>query len=202
MFKFRIIYNLLITKISTYISRCFYGIKCEKNVIFKRNPHVLKHSKAQILIGDNTIINSSNFDYHINMHSKCKLYADRENAVIEIGENCRIHGACIHAFKRIKIGNNCLIAANTQIIDGNGHQLCMSNPIDRLNLKDEGREIIIEDNVWIAANCIILGGTHIKEGSVITAGSVVKGVIEKSSIYGGNPAILIKKYNDKNSHTS
>lgn len=130
----------------------------------------------------------------LNMHSRCKLYADREKAIIDIGDNCRIHGTCIHAVKKIKIGNNCLIAANTQIIDSNGHQTCMINPIDRLNLKDEGKEIIIEDNVWIAANCIILGGSHIKEGSIITAGSVVKGVVEEKSIYGGNPAILIKTY--------
>lgn len=201
MAKSMAIYEFLMAKGSTHATNYLHGLTCGKNVTFTRRPHISLHPTARIVIGANTIINSSNFGYHINMHSKCKLYADRENAVIEIGENCRIHGTCIHAFKRILIGDNCLIAANTQIIDGNGHQLCMSHPEDRLTLKDEGKEIIIEDNVWIAANCIILGGAHIKTGSVITAGSVVKGVIESNSLYGGNPAILIRRYDSKSDHT-
>lgn len=170
------------------------NIELDKTVAFKNYPHILIHPRAKVFIGKNTLLNSSNTGYHLNMHSKCKIYADRENAHIEIGENCRIHGTCIHAYNYIKIGNNCLIAANTQIIDGNGHQLCMDHPENRLTLSDEGREIIIEDNVWIGANTIILGGTHIGQGAVISAGSVVKGNIPPKSIYGGNPAKLIKQY--------
>lgn len=171
-----------------------YKIIMDKSVSFKNYPHIIKHKMAKIRIGKNTIINSSNYGYHINMYSKCKLYVDRPNAIIDIGENCRIHGTCIHAYKYIRIGNNCLIAANTQIMDGNGHQLCMEEPHKRLMLSDTGKDIIIEDNVWIAANCIILGGTHIGEGCIITAGSVVKGIVPAHSIYGGNPAKLIKQY--------
>jgi len=190
----RAVYEILNNKISSLIVRTFHKVNCQNGVIFKKVPHINVHASAKVKIGKNTTINSSNYGYHINMFSKCKLYADRENAMIEIGSNCRIHGTCIHAFKRIKIGDNCLIAANTQIIDGNGHQLCMDNPQDRLILSDEGRDIIIEDNVWIASNCTILGGTIIGEGSIITAGSVVKGTIPAKSIYGGNPAKLIKQY--------
>lgn len=181
-------------KVINKIIDLFESIEKGDSVVFKNYPHIIVHSKAKIIIGKNTIINSSNYRYHINMHSKCKLYADRENAIIEIGENCRIHGTCSHAYKHIKIGNNCLIAANTQIIDGNGHQLCMGEPDKRLVLSDEGREIFIADNVWIGANSVILGGTYIGEGAVIAAGSVVKGNIPPKSIYGGNPAVLIKQY--------
>lgn len=194
MKKIRGYYEFFIIKLSTFFVHNFYSIKLNEGVIFKRTPYFLKHKTAQIIIGHNTIINSSNYGYHINMHSKCKLYADRPDALISIGKNCRIHGTCIHAFKKIIIGDNCLIAANTQIIDGNGHQLCMDEPEKRLVLSDEGKDIIIEDNVWIAANCVILGGTHIGEGSIITASSVVKGFIPAKSIYGGNPAKLIKQY--------
>ena len=193
--------HILKNKLTTFYSSRFLGIKCDSNVTFKGIPFTLKKNNAKISIGKNTIINSSNYGYHINMFSKCKLYADVEWSLIEIGENCRIHGTCIHAFNKISIGNNCLIAANTQIIDANGHENCMDNPSDRLIKKDKGKEIIIENNVWIAANCVILGGTIIGEGSIITAGSVVKGIIPKKSIYGGNPGKLIKNYNE-NSYTS
>lgn len=194
MKKTRGYFELFINKLSSLFVYYFYSLELKKDVIFKKLPFILKHKTAKIIIKSNTTINSSNYGYHINMHSKCKLYADRPNSIIEIGEKCRIHGTCIHAYKKIKIGNNCLIAANTHIIDGNGHQLSFDNPEKRINTTDLGRDIIIGDNVWIAANCIILGGTNIGRGAIITAGSVVKGHVSENSIYGGNPAKLIKQY--------
>lgn len=194
MKKIQRLFFALKNKIIRKIIGLFENIEMTTSVSFKNYPHIGIHPKAKVVIGKNTTINSSNYGYHINMHSKCKLYADREDAIIEIGENCRIHGTCIHAYKHIKIGDNCLIAANTQIIDGNGHQLCMDEPHKRLVLTDEGKDIIIADNVWIGANSVILGGTHIGEGAVIAAGSVVKGNIPPKSIYGGNPAVLIRQY--------
>ncbi|SDC95849.1 acyltransferase [Niabella drilacis] len=165
-----------------------------KGVIFNGKPIIYKIPGGHIKIGDHTLINSSNKVYHANMFTRSKIIVDRLNGTIEIGSNCRIHGTCIHAFKKIRIGNNCLIAANTQILDANGHALCYDNPAARLTTSDEGKEIIIEDNVWIGLGCIILGGSHIGEGSIISAGSVVKGPVEKNAIYSGNPAVLIKKF--------
>ena len=188
------LFNQVVYKCVTYWVYTFESLQLGKNVVFKLMPQILKHNDAKISIGNGSTINSSNYGYHINMFSKCKLFADRPNAVIEIGENTRIHGTCIHAFNKIQIGNNCLIAANTNIIDGNGHELCMENPEDRINTKDHGNPIAIADNVWIAANCIILGGTKIGEGAIITAGSIVIGNVPAKSIFGGNPAILIKQY--------
>jgi acetyltransferase-like isoleucine patch superfamily enzyme len=172
----------------------FRGIVIEKHVKLHGFPTINKVKSAKIFLSKNVTINSSNIGYHINMHSPCKLIADRQNAIIQIGKNTRIHGTCIHAFNSITIGENCLIAANTQIIDANGHLLSFDNPTDRINSKDEGRPIVIKNNVWIAANCIILGGTIIGEGSVITAGSIIKGSVPAKCIYGGNPGKLIKQY--------
>lgn len=194
MKKTKIIYYYFVNKLVTLTMRFSSNLDLEKGVRFKNFPNVLKHKSARISIGNNTVINSSNFGYHINMFSKCKLYADRAKALIEIGRNCRIHGTCLHAYNKISIGDNCLIAANTQIIDGNGHDLSFEDPKNRINTSDNGKPIVIEDNVWIAANCIILGGTTIGKGSIVTAGSVVKGEIPANCIYGGNPAKLIKQY--------
>ena len=192
--KVRNFYDLMKNKVTTLFMLNFYDILCSENVKFHNFSTIVKHKNSKIIIGENTLINSSNFGYHLNMHSKCKIIADRPNASITIGSNCRIHGTCIHAFKEIHIGNNVLIAANTQIIDANGHLLSMENPIDRLKYSDEGRTITICDNVWIGANSIILGGVTIGAGSIISAGSVVKNNVPEKSIFGGNPAILIKQY--------
>ncbi|MDR6846141.1 acyltransferase [Flavobacterium granuli] len=194
MSRFKHLIYLIKNKIITRYIITFYSISTDKGVLFKGIPHLIKNKKAHIRIGKNTIINSSNFGYHINMHSSCKLYADLPLSTITIGSNCRIHGTCIHASNQIHIGNNCLIAANTQIFDSNGHLLSFDNPTYRIHTKDQGNTIHIEDNVWIGANCIILGGTRIGNGAIITAGSVVKGNIPSKSIYGGNPAQLIKQY--------
>jgi len=189
------IYNIYIRILNVLIVLYYRNtIKLGTNVFFRKFPSIIKHKKAKIEIGSETIINSSNYGYHINMFQKCKLFADRPGAQIIIGKRNRIHGTCIHAYNSIIIGDNCLIAANTQIVDGNGHLLSFNNPENRINTKDDGRPIIIGNNVWISANCIILGGTIIGEGSVIAVGSIVKGEVPVRCIYGGNPAKLIKKY--------
>lgn len=189
----------LLTRIQFYIQTLLFkffnlkrGVSLGKNIRIKGFPIIFIKNGGNIFIGKNTTLNSSNFGYHINMHSPVKLMADRPNAEIIIGENSRIHGSCIHAYKKIKIGKNCLIAANTQIIDGSGHDLCLDNPLDRINTIGDAKEIIIADNVWIGANCIILPGVTIGEGSVIAAGSVVSKDIPSRCVAAGNPAKIIK----------
>lgn len=186
--------NKIFSLLLYYFVKFSKNITLGKNVVFKKKPYIIKHKKASIEIGDYTTINSDNYGYHINMFQKCKLYADRAGGKIKIGKKCRIHGTCIHAYNEIQIGDNCLIAANTQIIDGNGHKLSFPDVENRIYTTDEGIPIIIEDNVWIGANSIILGGTTIGYGSIIAAGSIVKGNVPPMSIFGGNPAKIIKTY--------
>lgn len=153
-------------------------------------------------VGDRVMLNSRNCGYHINMHSPVKLFADWPGAEIHIGEKTRIHGTCIHAYKSIIIGKHCLIAANCQLFDGNGHDLSFHEIKNRINTKGTSKPIIIKDNVWIAANSIILPGVTIGEGSVITANSVVVNNIPSMVLAGGNPAKIIKDFGRETSRSS
>lgn len=164
-----------------------------KNVEFDSRP-IIDIKKGKLIIENNVRINSSNDGYHINMHSPVKLLVDREKAVLKIGNYSRIHGSCIHAYKKITIGKNCLIAANCQIMDGSGHDLSMENVENRINTIGDAKEVIIEDNVWIGANSIVMPGVTIGYGSVIAAGSVVVKDIPPMCLAGGNPAKVIKIY--------
>lgn len=60
------------------------------------------------------------------------------------------------------------------------------------------KDIWIERNVWIGADVMLLPGTHIGEGAVIGACSVVSGFIPSCAIVAGNPARIIKYRNKEN----
>lgn len=151
---------------------------------------------GKLIIGKNVRLNSFNKGYHLNMFAPVKLFADRPGAVIEIGDNTRIHGSCIHAYSRISIGKNCLIAANCQIFDGSGHDLSFENVDNRIHTTGGARPITISDSVWIGANSIILPGVSIGRGTVVAAGSVVVKDLPPMVIAGGNPARVISRYNE------
>lgn len=149
--------------------------------------------KGRLEIGKNVTLNSSNFDYHINMFCSVKFYIE-DNAYIKIGDNSRLHGVCIHARSSIKIGSNCLIAANTNIIDSSGHDLSFDFPENRINTAGDTGDVEIGDNVWIGAGVLILPGVHVGDGAVIGAGSIVTKSVPSMSLVAGNPARVIKTF--------
>lgn len=55
------------------------------------------------------------------------------------------------------------------------------------------RPIVVENDVWIAANVVILPGVTIGEGAVVGAGSVVTKDVVPFTAVAGNPARIIKK---------
>ena len=119
------------------------GLIIADNAIFKGKPLIKINKGAKIFIGKGAMINSTNTPgYHINMHSPVKLLADRTGAIIKIGEKTRIHGTCIHAYNSVIIGDNCLIAANCQIVDGNAHEISFNNVENRINTRDDGKPIV------------------------------------------------------------
>lgn len=188
-----VLYYLLIGTISIFFYKLRYNFKIKNGYKAIGVPLIDVRSNSSIQLGENITIRSRNRGYHINLLSETKLFTD-PGAIIRIGDNTRIYGSCIHASKSIFIGKNCLIAGNVNIIDRNGHELCMDNPENRINTYGVSKEIIIEDNVWIGANAIILPGSIIGEGSVIMANSIVKGKFPPKTLLGGVPAIILKKY--------
>lgn len=50
---------------------------------------------------------------------------------------------------------------------------------------------IVEDDVWIGANCVLLDRACLRQGCVIAAGSIVRGEVEAYSINAGYPLKII-----------
>ena len=175
-----------------FLIRRIRGMHFDGRAVIKGWPLIEIDKGASVRIGHNVTLNSSNIGYHINMHSPVKLYAEGQGTEIIIGADTRIHGSCLHACKRIEIGSKCLIAANSQIFDCSGHDLSFENVENRLNTKGQAKPVIIEDFVWIGANCLILPGVRIGRGSVIAAGSVVTKDVPAMCLAGGSPARVIR----------
>lgn len=94
----------------------------------------------------------------------------------------------------ITIGENVMIAPHCNLIEGS-HEYRKGPEIPMMfagNFSDG--PIIIEDDVWIGANCTILHNVRIGKGSVIGANSLINKNVEPYSIMGGSPA---KKIGDR-----
>jgi len=112
---------------------------------------------------------------------------------IKIGDNNFVGPAVrIQGFGGVVLGNHCMIAANTFISSSNHN---ITNPCATDYLHGEiGQEVVIEDYVWIGANCVVTRGVTIGHHSVIGAGSVVTKSIPCYTMVAGSPAKVIKKY--------
>lgn len=107
---------------------------------------------------------------------------------ISIGHNVFINQNCtFYDLGGINIADNVMIGPNVSIITS-------SHPIEYSKRRSitVGKPIVIEKNVWIAANAIIIGGVTIGENSVVAAGSIVTKDIPPNSFAGGNPAKIIR----------
>lgn len=54
-------------------------------------------------------------------------------------------------------------------------------------------EIVIDDDVWIGARATFLAGARVGAGSIVAAGSVVRGEFPPNSVIGGVPARVLKQ---------
>lgn len=94
----------------------------------------------------------------------------------------------------VKIGNDVMLAQHV-VMSGLNHQFeDLSLPISQQPCTTA--EIIIEDEAWIGANAVITSGIRVGKHSVVAAGSVVTKDVPPYSIVAGNPAKVIKQYDE------
>jgi len=105
-----------------------------------------------------------------------------------IGANSYINsGVVIYTGNGVTIGQNVLIAANCTIARANHEFGSRLRTIIKQRFQTSRGGIVIEDDVWIGANCTILDGAVLHKGCVIGAQSIVRGEIESYSINVGQP---------------
>lgn len=108
---------------------------------------------------------------------------------VEIGDFSQINPGCFISGK-VTIGNNVMIGPGAKIIGGSHNYAQLDVP-----MRFQGGTtlpIVIEDDVWIGANAVILGGCNVGRGSIVAAGAVVTKSIKKFTVVGGVPGKIIK----------
>ena len=113
-----------------------------------------------------------------------------DHPLLEVGDNTAIgHNCDFRIGKRISIGRNCNLSGSIIVMDSNGHP---GDPKLRLAGlapdAEDVRPVVIRDGVWIGLRCIIFPGVRIGEGSIVSAGSVVRTHVPPYSVVAGNPA--------------
>ncbi len=95
----------------------------------------------------------------------------------------------------VSIGKNVILAQNVVISGLNHNYEDVTQAIQLQGVKTA--PIIIEDDCWIGANVVVTAGTTIGKHCVIAAGAVVTKNVPAFSIAAGNPARVIKKYDQE-----
>jgi len=107
---------------------------------------------------------------------------------VRIGRNSYVNsGVVIYSGNGVSIGEGVLIAANCTFAPVNHEYRSRHKTIIAQRFQPSRGGIIVEDDVWIGANCVILDGAILRKGCVVGAGSLVKGELEAYSINVGNP---------------
>jgi acetyltransferase-like isoleucine patch superfamily enzyme len=110
-----------------------------------------------------------------------------------IGDDCAINsGTVIYTGNGVRIADSVAIAANCTLAATNHAFDDLSKLIREQGFLPSRGGIVIEEDVWLGASVVVLDGAVIGKGSVVAAGSVVRGRLEPFSVYGGAPARRIR----------
>ncbi len=176
-----------------------------KNVIREGKGKIIPFNGAHIELEKNSklILHDESMEIGLNRIKGSKaetLVRLRNNAVwdvkgycglcygvtVEINENAKIasryftsnSNSAVIVNKEVTIGNDVMLGRNVVIYDSDFHS------INNKNTKSE--PVTIGDHVWIATNSMVLKGVHIGNGSIVSAGTIVKKDVPEQTIIGND----------------
>ena len=135
-----------------------------------------------LIIGDDCYLNG------------LKLIFEGNNNSIEIGngvfilDDTRIY---VVDGSSVTIGDGCMFSDHIEIRTTDNHSIYDRTTGIRINHE---KNIVLGKFVWLGMHTIVLKGTHLAEGTIVGAGSLVSGRHDIShSVIAGNPAKLLRQ---------
>lgn len=141
---------------------------------------VIIGNNNRLEIGENTLIDDST------------LWLEGNNCLLKIGKDVELFGPGIYVVednRKIVIGDGSMIGYRSEIRTSDSHTIADLETQERIN---PAKDIIFEENTWVATNAIILKGVIIGKGSIVATGAIVTKDVPANSIVAGNPARVTK----------
>ena len=167
------------TRLGVFLRRAAYRPYLAQGRIFDLQQGVVIRGFGHLSIGDGT---------HIERN--CTLLCDEGR--LSIGKNCYLNQNVRigSARGRVAVGDNVMMGPNI-VIDPSTH----SRERTDVPMRDQPLvhgEIVIGNDVWLGANCVVLRGVNIGDGCVVGAGAVVTRDLPSMSVAVGVPARIIE----------
>jgi acetyltransferase-like isoleucine patch superfamily enzyme len=102
-----------------------------------------------------------------------------------LGQECTISG-----YRRIRIGEQCVVADRAMFIDFDHGVVEVERPI-----REQGiymRDVEVGSNVWIGYGACILRGVRVGDNSIVGTNSVVTRDVPANAVVGGVPARVLR----------
>ena len=102
-----------------------------------------------------------------------------------IGQECTIS-----AYRRVRIGEQCVIADRAMFIDFDHGVVEVERPIRVQGIYM--RDVEVGSNVWIGYGACVLRGVRVGDNSIVGTNAVVTKDVPANAVVGGVPATLIR----------
>lgn len=110
---------------------------------------------------------------------------------VEIGEKTVMGQECtISAYRRVRIGEQCVIADRAMFIDFDHGVVEVDRPIRVQGIYM--RDVEVGSNVWIGYGACILRGVRVGDNSIVGTNSVVTRDVPANAVVAGIPARVIR----------
>ena len=110
---------------------------------------------------------------------------------VVIGEKTVLGQECtISAYRRVRIGEQCVVADRAMFIDFDHGAAEVERPIRVQGIYK--RDVEVGSNVWIGYGACFLRGVRVGDNSIVGTNSVVTRDVPANSVVGGVPARVIR----------
>lgn len=159
------------------------------------NPFVHKRHKSSVVRSTVRLDVVPFNSFELGASSAIEDFSVINNGVgsVIIGANCLI-GIGSVVIGPVRIGSDVIIAQHVVLSGLNHSYEDVRTPIRNQSVTT--RPIIVEDECWLGANVTITAGVTIGRHSVVAGGSVVTRDVPAYTVVGGNPARILKQYDE------